>query len=131
MPQLPSGRHVGLVSDPIFDLVREGDWGRNMQLASHVKSPEDLHSLVNIAYFKPVPGSSGPGKPYLSGFMLADIGTEKCDWPDEDVAFLQKWLTSDIAQQWLQNAFDEFTKLIRSVKTELPNNLHGILEDDD
>lgn len=131
MPQLPSGRHVGLVSDPIFDLVREGDWGRNMQLTLHVHSPDELAPIINVTYYTPVAGESGPGKPFLSGLMLADIGTDKCDWSAEDVAFFEKWLASDVAQKWLKNTFEELTKLTRTVKTKLPENLHGILEDDD
>lgn len=131
MSQLPSGRHVALVKDPIFALVREGDLGTVMTMTLHMRSPEDLAPLLNIAYFNPVEGQSGPGLPYLSELMLSDIGTEKCNWPSEDVAFFQTWLASDVAQQWLQNTFDELTELIHSVKTKLPENLHGILDADD
>lgn len=131
MPQLPSGRHVALVSDPIFALVREGDLGTAMTMTLHMRSPEDMAPLLNIANFTPVEGKSGPGLPYLSELMLADIGTEKCGWPAEDVVFFQKWLESDVAQQWLQNTFAELTELIRTVKIKVPENLHGIMDGDD
>jgi len=131
MPQLPSGRHVALVKDPIFSLVREGDFGTAMTMTLHMRSPEDLAPLLNIAYFTPVEGKSGPGLPYLSKLMLSDIGTEKCDWSAEDVDFFQEWLASDVAQQWLQNTFDELTELVRTTKVNVPENLHGILDGDD
>lgn len=123
MPQLPSGRHAALVKDPVFAFVREGHLGAAMTMTLHMRFPEDLAPLLNIAYFNPVEGQSGPGLPYLSELMLADIGTEKCGWPTEDVAFFQEWLASDVAQQWLQNTFDELTELIRTVKIKVPEKL--------
>lgn len=127
MPQLPSGRHVALVSDPIFALVREGNFGPNMTILLHAKSPADLAPLLNIAYFTPMEEESGPGVPYLSELMLADIGVDKCGWPDGDVEFFRKWLASEVAQQWLKNTFNELSELMRTVKLKLPENLHGIM----
>jgi len=131
MPQLPSGRHVALISDIIFAAVRKNDFGTSMAITMHISSPEDMAPLIGLAYYSPIEGETGPGTPYLSGLMLADIGSEKCDWPAEDVAFFQKWLAADVAQQWLQKTFDEVTELNRTVKKTIPENLHGILEDDD
>jgi len=130
MPQLPSGRHVALISDIIFAAVRKGDFGTSMALTMHVRTPEEMASLIGISYYTPIEGEPGPGTAYLSGLMLADIGSEKCDWPDEDVDFFRQWLASDVVQQWLQKTFDEFTELKRTVKITLPENLRGILEDD-
>ena len=127
MPQLPSGRHVALISDIIFAAVRKGDFGTSMALSMHVRSPEDMAPLIGIAYYKPIEGEPGPGEAYLSGLMLADIGSEKCDWSDEDVDFFQKWRATPVIQQWLQKTFDEFTELKRTVKITLPDNLRGIL----
>ena len=131
MPQLPSGRHVALTADPILELARQGNWGLTMAFTLEVKSVEDLAPLLNIAYFKPVAGESGPGVPYPSGLMLSDIGTEKCDWPTEDVAFFNTWLASDAVRQWMQNTHDELAELIRTVKAPLPDNLRGILDHED
>jgi hypothetical protein len=131
MPQLPSGRHAALTADYTLDLARKGNWGLTMAFTLHVKAVEDLAPLLNIIYFKPVAGENGPGEPYPSGRMLSDIGTEKCDWPAEDVAFFNNWLASDVAQQWMLKTHDELAELIRTVKAPLPENLRGILDDED
>lgn len=131
MPLLPSNRPVGLSGDYALALARKGNWALSMGFTLQVESIEDLAPLLNIIYFKPIPGKSGPGEPYPSGLMLSDIGTEKCDWPAEDVIFFKNWLASDVAQQWLQDFWDELAELVRTVKAPLPESLHGILEDDD
>lgn len=131
MPQLPSGRHAALTADYILDLARKGNWGLTMAFTTQVESIEDMAPLLNVIYFSPIENKKGPGEPYPSGLMLSDIGTEKCDWPAEDVAFFNNWLASDVAQQWQRNTFDELAELIRTVQAPLPETLHGILEDED
>lgn len=131
MPQLPSGRHVSIVSDSIFELVRMGNWSTNFQLSNHVKAPEDLAALINVVYYNSVDAEGELGEPYFSGFMLSDIEPDKCDWPTADVAFFQEWLREEYVQQWLQNMFDEFRALLVTVKSELPENLRGGLVDGD
>ena len=73
IPQLPSGRHVSIVSDSIFELIRMGNWGANLQLSSDVKAPEDLAALINVIYYNAADEDGELGKPYFSGFMLSDI----------------------------------------------------------
>ncbi len=131
MPQLPSGRHVAISGDYTLALARKGNLALSMAFILEVKSAQDLLPLINVIYFKPIDGANGKGEPYPSGLMLSDIGTEKCDWPAEDVAFFNQWLASDIAKRWQQDLFDELAKLIRTVKPPLPDTLHGILDADD
>lgn len=131
MPQLPSGRRVGLSSDPVFDLVRQGDWGTNFQLSVYLESPQDMAPLLNIIYYKPESETGGAMQPYLSGLMLADVGTEKCDWPAEDVQFFQEWLATELARQWLKNTFQDLHAALKATHAELPEVLHGVLEQED
>lgn len=131
MPRLPSGRHVALSADYVLALARKGDLQLSFAVILEANAPEDLAPLINVICFRPIEGKDGPGDPYPSGLMLSDIGTEKCDWPADDVAFFNNWLASDVAQQWMRNTFDELAELIRTVKAPLPENLHGILEDED
>lgn len=131
MPQLPSGRHVALSGDGALALARKGNLALSMAFTTEVKSAEDLSPLINVIYFKHIDGVAGPGESYPSGLMLSDVGTEKCDWPAEDVAFFNQWLVSDIAKQWQQNVFDELAELIRTVKPPLPDSLRGIMDADD
>lgn len=131
MPQLPSGRHVALSGDYTLALARKGDLRLSLGFTMHVQSADDLAPLLNVIYFKPAEGKPGPGEPYPSGLMLSDVGTEKCDWSDEDTAFFSEWLASDAVQQWLRKTYDDLEGLIRTVKAPLPANLHGILDGDD
>lgn len=131
MPQLPSGRHAALSADYALALARQGNWALSIAFILEAKTAEDIAPLVNVIYFRPIDGKAGPGEPYLSGLKLPDIGTDKCDWSADDVAFFNNWLASDVVKRWLQNAFDELAELVRTVKAPLPKNLHGILEDDD
>lgn len=131
MPQLPSGRHAALSADYALALARQGNLALSMAFILEAKTAEDIAPLVNVIYFRPIVGKAGPGEPYLSGLILPDIGTDKCAWSADDVAFFNNWLASDVVKRWLQNAFDELAELVRTVKAPLPKNLHGILEDDD
>lgn len=131
MPQLPSGRHAALSADYVLGLARRGNLALSMAFTLQVESAEDMAPLVNVIYYRPIDGKEGPGEPYPSGLMLSDIGTEKCDWLADDVAFFNNWLASDVVKRWLQNAYDELAELVRTVRAPLPENLHGILEDDD
>jgi hypothetical protein len=131
MPQLPSGRHAALSADYALALARQGNFPLSMAFVLEAESAEDIAPLVNVIYFRPIQGKAGPGEPYPSGLMLPDVGTDKCDWSADDVAFFKNWLASDVVKRWLQNTFDELAELVRTVKAPLPKNLHGILEDDD
>ena len=128
MPRLPSGRDVGVASDPILQLARDGNFQLTVGFTLQIESADDIAPLINITYFNAEEGKDGPGVPYLSGLMVSDIGTEKCDWPVEDVVFFKQWLRSEAAKKWLRNVFDELTELIRTVKAPLPENLRGILD---
>ena len=127
MPRLPSGRDIGVASDPVLQLARAGNFKLSMGFALAVESADDIAPLLNIAYYNAEEGKDGPGVPYLSDLVVSDIGTEKCDWPDEEVAFFNQWLKSAPIQAWLQNVFNELTELIHTVKAPIPENLHGII----
>lgn len=128
MPQLPSGRQAALSGDHALALARKGDWGLTMAFTLEAHAPEDLAPLINIIYFKPSEGKNGLGEPYLSGLMLSDLGTEKCDWPEEDVAFFKHWLASDTVKDWLADYFEKLSELVQTVRPPLPENLKGILD---
>ena len=131
MPQLPSGRHAALSADYALALARQGNLALSMAFILEAKSAEDIAPLVNVIYFQSIEGKEGPGEPYPSGLMLPDIGTVKCDWSADDVAFFNNWLASDVVERWLQNAFDELDELIRTVQAPLPEALRGIMDDED
>jgi len=131
MPQLPSGRHVGLSADPVLELARQGNFQLTIGVIMGLNGPDDLDALINVVYFRPVEGAPGPGEPYVSGLMLSQIGTEECDWPAEDLTAFRAWRESEANQKWQQGVYDELTKIIHTVPPPIPDNLKGILESDD
>lgn len=58
MPQLPSGRHVAVISNIIFAAVREGKLGTSMAIAMYVKSPGEMAPLIGVAYYTPIEGDT-------------------------------------------------------------------------
>ena len=85
MPQLPSGRHVGLSADSVIEMARKGNFNLSLGFKMHVKDPNDLAPLIDIVYFQEVTGAPAPGDPYLSGLTLFDIGSKNCDWTVADI----------------------------------------------
>lgn len=136
MPQLPSGRRVGVSVDAALAMARKGDFGLTMGWRLKVKQPADIAPLVAVVYYQSegeAPTADNPdlGHPFLSGLTVADIGTPKCDWSADDQAALREWLASPRAQDWMRRAHDDLAELIGTVKPALPENLRGIAEDDD
>lgn len=88
MPQLSSGLLVGLTIDPALEKVREGHFFFRAMFKVQVKSADDIDQAVSILYHRSKDGTPYPGEHYLSGIMLNAIGTDRCDWPQEDIEFL-------------------------------------------
>lgn len=130
MPQLPSGRHVGISADHALAIARQGDFALSARFTMTVKTPDDLAPFINIIYYRPVENRSSPGEPYVSDLFLSDIGTKRCNWSDEDVNAFRVWIQSSQAQDWMHRTFEELSKYIRAVKSSLPENLRGILDVD-
>ena len=131
MPQLPSGRLVALTIDPALEKVKEGDAIFRTFFKVLVKSADDMDQAVSIVYHRPKEGAPYPGEPYPSGITLAAIGTERCDWSNEDIESFRQWLATDNTQQWLRTAYNNMMDAISSSKSVLPENLKGIMDDDD
>jgi hypothetical protein len=128
MPQLPSGRHVGLADGPVQELAKTGNMGLKLAFYKAMKKPADLAPVICITYFHPSDDDSILGEPYLSDLTLADIGTEKCDWSEEDLVAFNAWLELPRSKDFLQSAYDELKHIIETVKVVMPDNLKGVME---
>lgn len=129
MPQLPSGRHIGvLVSSPeeiahkIVTSQQEGKLNFIANSMSHICTIDDLAPYVNVIFFREVEGSdhdenakgailisTAPEKwiePYRSGLTLADLDHFSSDWSDEDKAVFQAFLAEDRNQNYFQEGLD-------------------------
>ena len=131
MPQLPSGRHVGLSADPVLDLARKGNFQLTIGVIMGITCPDDLDPLINVVYFRTVEGTTGRGEPYVSGLMLSQIGTADCDWSAEDLSAFRAWLELDSSRKWKRGVYDELQEIVRTVAPPIPDNLKGIFDPDD
>ncbi|MCX9155572.1 hypothetical protein OPU71_05480 [Niveibacterium sp. 24ML] len=107
MPQLPSGRRIGLSADRVFERVLASDPDTIAQIQADVQDPNDLLPWVDLVEFIPQVGAKEPGVETATGLVAADVGTERCDWPQADQDALNKWLGASQAQEWLEDRFDE------------------------
>lgn len=131
MPQLPSGRLVALTIDPALKKAKGGHAFFRAVFKVQVKSLDDIDQVVSILYHRPKEGIPYPGEPYLSGITLNAIGTERCDWSNEDIESFRQWLATDNTQQWLRTAYSDMMDAISSSKPVLPENLKGLMDDED
>lgn len=131
MPQLPSGLLVGLSVDPALNMAKNGHFFFRVMFKMQVKSVDDIGEAVSIVYYRPKEGVPEPGEAYPSGMTMTALGTDRCDWSKEDVAFFQKWLTSEPAKKWLQNGYDELLTALNTTKAKAPESLNRILDSDD
>ena len=131
MPQLPSGLLVALSIDPALEKVRQGHSFFRAIFKVQVKSADDIDQAISILYHRPKEGVPYPGEPYLSGITLNAIGTDRCDWSQEDIELFRQWLATDNTQQWLRTAYNDMIEAISNSKSVLPENLKGIMDDED
>lgn len=134
MPQLPSGRHVGLSHDRALAMADAYRIDFMTILSIESKKHNGILHFLNVAYFNPtdeLPSSDKPnlGNPYLSDLMGSDIMTDKCDWTAEDKAAFMDWVNSERMQQ----GFQSIQKMIneRFKQAEVPEALKGIFDGDD
>lgn len=99
MPQLPSGLLVGLTIDPALEKAREGHFFFRAIFKEQVKSVDDIDQAVSVLYHRPKDGTPYPGEPYLSGISLNVIGTDRCNWSQEDIESFRQWLATANTQQ--------------------------------
>lgn len=144
MPQLPSGLKVILTTDPALQAAKEGNFGFTIFFGINIKDSFDaFKEVVTIGYLDPQPDSSKSQAEYLPGaqpikagdyqfpkLQLTDIGTDRCNWPKEDVEFFQKWLEAEPAQVWLKERYVELVEALNTTKMEVPESLKGIFAPD-
>lgn len=111
MPQLPSGRRIGLSADRVFETLEGSDFKAALKLQQQLQEPADLLPLVDLIEYRPAPGVAEPGEPHDTGLQVADLDTERCDWPATDQQALLEWLFSEPAEEWLEERYDELTAM--------------------
>lgn len=130
MPQLPSGRHVGLSHGRALAMADDYRVDLIMALAVADREENGMLKLMNVVCFEPndLPDPDTLGKPYLSDLMGSDVATDKCDWSETDKAAFLEWVNSDRMQRGFESARDEIKERFKKAKT--PESLLGIMDGD-
>ncbi len=119
MPQLPSGRHIGLSQDRLYDWAEQASFNALAELISSAHGAEDLHPLIDLIEYEEghaAPDAENPdrGEPYISEVRIADLDTSSCPWPEPDQQALLAWLHSERTRGWLQETLDELREMLAS-----------------
>ncbi len=134
MPQLPSGRHVGVSYDRLLQWAESAPHGMLSQAVLALHAAEDLLILLDLLEYadpdnSPSPQDPGAGKPFLSPVRIADLDTPACPWPAEDQAALLDWLRGPRMTQIFEQAREQLYAILQT--RPVPEALRGIFDDDD
>jgi hypothetical protein len=134
MPQLPSGRHVGLSHGRALAMADHYRIDFMMMLEQQHQDKNGILQFVNVVYYEPAddlpnPDHPGLGNPYASDLMASDVMTDKCDWTEDDKTAFMDWVNSERMQTTFSRMYDEIHE--RFKKAEVPEALRGIFDNDD
>ena len=117
MPQLKSGRHVGVLPNDMAEKFKFGSdneiYALIVNYRLEVKSPNDLTSFLRVVYFKEGPEPPPNAEKYYSGFLVEDVVNGKAGWTNEEIEEFKHWLKTDSnVVNWAKNTFDEINDAI-------------------
>lgn len=113
MPQLPSGRHVGIDPAPLHDLLQNAEHFGNVHKVLAIKTTNDVLDYVEVVFLVPAADAgtannelhlgegSLPAPPGMvcisSGSRLANWEAEFREWPEDDKRTFRELLESRAA----------------------------------
>jgi hypothetical protein len=118
MPQLKSGRDVGLSISPYLDALTygpdESKYFAIVALGLNTATPEALLNHVIVGHFVEGEGTPPNDHYYNSGYCVADVLEGRSDWSAEEVAEFRTFLTGEPrVGPWLQAQFDKLKQTIQ------------------
>ena len=136
MPQLPSGRHVGLDPSPVDALWKDALQAQRVHQLMDIESVDDLLPFVDVIYFRDQDTSEDWSKrmhegadqlpprlePYPSGFNLLSIPDELVNWSAEDQAAFQVFVDRARSSGFL----DEMLARVQEYKKDVAENGHKL-----
>ncbi len=147
MPQLPSGKHVGLTTRPLHQLLVNLDEGSNFALINKIGSLDDLFPYVEIIYFingntdtppknlHEITGKLPAGLTEISsGYRLSQKAELFSDWPLADCQALNDFIAGDEFQKHLGSLFNDIKHIRVKCLIALIRHygkLEGFIDDDD
>lgn len=130
MPQLPSGRHIGLSQDRLYDWAEQASFNTLAELLSSAQGADDLHPLIDLIEYEEghaAPDSDHPdrGEPFISEVRIGDLESSACPWPEADQQALLAWLRSERTRGWIDETLDELREMLASKPA--PSGARGVL----
>lgn len=119
MPQLKSGRYVGLAPSPLLALIKFGsDTSVSAAIIAYrlsISSPQQLRDYLTIAYYRQCDENPPPDAlSYDSGFLVKDVLEGKADWSEDEIREFDNWLTANPkVEMFLTEQFDKINTAIR------------------
>lgn len=119
MPQLKSGRHVGLSILPYLDVLRTGSPAQQyfavLALRLNVPDPEALIAHAVVAYFAEGQGEPPNAPAYNSGLCVEDVLEGHAGWPEDDVEEFRRFVQDESRQgPWRRARFEDLDQAIQS-----------------
>jgi hypothetical protein len=118
MPQLSSGRHVGISINPYLDALScgrdESRFYAIVALRLNAATPEALRSHVAIVYFVDGAGMPPNAPLYYPGYTVADVLEGRSDLTEQEVTEFRAFLAEPRFEAWLQDRFREIDQAIRN-----------------
>ncbi len=140
MPQLPSGKHIALYPDSLYEILEEAFSGIKVHELMSINKHEDLFKYVEVLYFRiqsedeereeryfsfslvPPEGLM----PYSSGYNLITIQEELKNWEYCD----QKAFIDFLNSKRTEHFFHEIISMVQQCQEQLlkqPTTLQGML----
>ncbi|MBK9494694.1 MAG: hypothetical protein IPO08_09135 [Xanthomonadales bacterium] len=132
MPQLCSGRHVGLAPGPFLSWLEQASWGDAVLLVPELQEFKNLLRVIKIVEYRdtlqaaPSPDQPLLGEPVVSEWTVQDALDGKAGWSESERAWFVDWLQSSRAQDFLADLLVQVMEIIHG--KPLPESLHGILD---
>lgn len=119
MPQLNTGRHVGVMAHTLIDHVTQGTdasvYAFIVAYRLSVQEAAHLRNLLPVVYFKEVQGIPPNAPAYSSGFLVQDVLAGKAGWLLSEVDEFKTWLESnEPLNNWLTENFAAINQAIQS-----------------
>ncbi len=122
MPQLTSGRHVGINPEPLMTMIDDIINERTLALwpLLSIGSPLDCLKHFEVIYFEETQSTALQAsdmtgnhprelKPIPTGLRVTDVLGEQSDWSEEEKRDFNEFLKCERAQAVLQLAFEQVT----------------------
>lgn len=132
MPQLPSGKHVGVTLDPLNKLINDILENQLMTCAPllRINQMEDLYPYLNIVYFENETDSDTPGlevgslpldaelKPVFTNYRVTDVLSKESEWDGADKEAFINFLESERFNKMHKKKFESVLELKEILEKE-------------